>query len=240
MKISTAKTTWMSLGCVLTLITGTPAMADDTELLLISPDPSLLPKPNVLFIMDTSGSMTSTESTLQPYDNTQTYSGFCDPDSVYWTDVDILPVCNGTNEQYVFDSAFACDYATNQINGIGSYTNTMVQYNSTNGTSPRKWQYLKPGAHTDPVECEADSGDHGNGDPGFVYAANGSGLTYPWTDQPQNELSWGSAPRNLAYTFYDGNYLNWKSTPNNVTLSRQEIMIEVTKKGPEFREQYER
>lgn len=230
MKISTAKTTWMSLGCVLTLIAGAPAIADDTELLLISPDPSALPKPNVLFIMDTSGSMTSTESTLEPYDSTQTYSGVCRTDSIYWTDVDILPVCNATNEQYIFKTSFACDYAKDQIAGIGSFTNTMVQYNSANGMQPRKWQYLRPEYHDDPVECEADSGTHGVGDAGFVYAANGSDLAYPWTDKPQNELSWGSAPRNLAYTFYDGNYLNWKNSPNNVTLSRQEIMIEVTKK----------
>ena len=229
MKISTKNTTWMSLGCVFALIAGAPALADDTELLLISPNPGSLPKPNVLFIMDTSGSMTSTESTLEPYDSMQTYSGDCDVNNIYWTDVDVLPVCNGTNEQYLEKTSFHCNYAANQLAGIGSYTNTMVQYRSFNATAPRKWQYIGSGNHTDPVECEADSGVHGDGG-SEVYAANGAGLSYPWTDMPTNELSWGSAPRNLAYSFYDGNYLNWKSSPNNVTLSRQAIMIEVTKR----------
>ena len=40
MKISTRKTTWTSLGCVVALLSGTPALADDTELLLINPDPT--------------------------------------------------------------------------------------------------------------------------------------------------------------------------------------------------------
>lgn len=230
MKIAKQKATWMSLGTALTLVAGTPAIADDTELLLISPNPGTLPKPNVLFIMDTSGSMTTTESTTEPYDSTRVYVGACDINNIYWTDVDLLPVCGPGNEQYLEKPAFQCNYAANQIAGIGSYTNTMVQYRSSNGTQPRRWQYIEAGNHTDPVECEADSGTHGDGNPAYVYAANGSGLAYPWTDEQNNELSWGSAPRNLAYTFYDGNYLNWKNSPNNVTLSRQDIMIDVTKR----------
>ena len=229
MKISTVKTTWMGLGCAMTLLAGAPAIGDDTELLLIRPNPSTTPKPNVLFIMDTSGSMTSTESTLQPYDSNQTYSGLCDNNALYWTDVDTLPVCNPANEQFVYKGSFACNFANLQIMGIGSFTNTMVQFRSQSGSPPREWQYIEPGNHTDPIECEADSGVHGSGDPQFVYAA-ATGFDVGWSEFAADEVSWGSAPRNLAYTFYDGNYLNWKASPNNVTLSRQEIMIEVTKK----------
>ena len=60
MKISTRKTTWMSVSCAFALLAGMPAIADDTELLLINPDPSNNPKPNVMFILDSSGSMTTT------------------------------------------------------------------------------------------------------------------------------------------------------------------------------------
>ena len=63
-----------------------------------------------------------------------------------------------------------------------------------------------------------------------MWAANGTNLSDPFTDNPQGELSWGSAPRNLGYTVYDGNYLNWKNSPVNVTMSRSDIMKEVTKK----------
>jgi len=236
MKISSRKFTWTSTGCALALLSGTPALADDTELLLINPDPNSNPKPNVMFILDTSGSMTTTETTNAPYDYTQTYGGLCDTNAIYWTDVDVLPVCDssGTNTQWVYKSAFQCDYASNQIQGIGSFTNTMVQYrdggkDGMSGGSAR-WQYLAPGFNTEPVECQADSGRHGDGTPGVVYADKGTNLAYPWTPIAANELSWGSAPRNLSYTFYDGNYLNWKASPASVTLSRNAIMREVTKK----------
>ena len=66
MKISTRKNTWISVGCGIALLAGAPAMADDTELLLISPDPRFNPKPNVMFVMDTSGSMGTMEQTIQP------------------------------------------------------------------------------------------------------------------------------------------------------------------------------
>ena len=232
MKISSRKFTWTSTGCALALLSGAPAFADDTELLLINPDPTLNPKPNVMFILDTSGSMTTTESTNAPYDSSTNYSGLCDTDAIYWTDVDVLPVCDslGTNIQWVWKTAFQCDYATNQIQGIGSFTNTMVQYRS-DGASAEKWQYLAPAEYSGPVECQADSGVHGDGSNSTdVYAVNGTGLSYPWTDLATSELSWGSAPRNLSYTVYDGNYLNWKNSPTSVTLSRSVIMKEVTKK----------
>jgi hypothetical protein len=145
-------------------------LADDTELLLINPDPSLNPKPNVLFILDTSGSMTTDETTTQPYDSALTYGGDCDPTRLYWTDVDVQPVCDGSNLNYVEGASFVCDFATNQIAGIGSFTDTMIQYrdggvsgNDATLININTWQTLAPGYHTEPVECQADRGKHGDG-----------------------------------------------------------------------------
>ncbi len=236
MKISRTKTTWMGIGCAVALLAGVPAIADDTELLLLNPDPSNNPKPNVLFILDTSGSMTTMESTIEPYDSVlnPAYAGACDVNRIYWTEVDVLPVCNATNLNWVLKTSFHCEFAQKQIAGIGSFTNTMVQFReggkTGTGSGPFRWQYLATGYHTQPVECQADSGVHGDGRPTFLWADNGTNLPDPWIDDPSQELSWGSAPRNLGYTFYDGNYLNWKNSPNNVSLSRSEIMKIVTKK----------
>ena len=227
MKISAQNTTWMSLSCALAVLLGQPALADDTELLLFSQDPSLTPKSNVMFILDTSGSMTSTETTVEPYDSTIDYSGNCDKNNLYWSDVDVLPVCDGNETQFFDKSAFQCLFAANQIAGIGSFSGTMVQYYSKGNASP-KWQYLEPGEDSSDVECHADSGIHGDGTPGEVYAASGSGQPL-WTSEPKAELSWGSSPRNLSYTVFDGNYLNWKDSPQSVTFSRTKIMKLVTK-----------
>lgn len=83
MKIRIQKATWTSIGFVLALLTGNPALADDTELLLINPDPTQNPTPNVMFILDTSGSMTTTEVTNEPYDSSAAYLGTCDPSAIY-------------------------------------------------------------------------------------------------------------------------------------------------------------
>jgi type IV pilus assembly protein PilY1 len=234
MKIFNRKTTWMSVSCVAAMLVGTPAIADDTELLLINPDPTKNPKPNVMFILDTSGSMTTTQTTTAPYDGNTVYAGACDPNRVYWTDVDVIPVCDATNTAYIEKTSFHCDYATQQMFGIGSFTNTMVQWRDGGkdgmSTGPTRWQYLAPGYHNAPVECQADSGVHGDGRATFLWAAAGTNMPDPFTDDPKGELSWGSAPRNLGYTFYDGNYLNWRNNPTSVTLSRSDIMKAVTTK----------
>ena len=234
MKIFMRKTTWMSVSCAVAMLAGMPAVADDTELLLINPDPSKNPKPNVMFILDTSGSMTTTQSTTEPYDGNRVYGGACDSNRVYWTDVDVTPVCDATNTAYIEKASFRCEFAAKQMFGIGSFTNTVVQYRDggkdgmSGGTF--RWQYLAPGYNTEPVECQADSGTHGDGRSTHLWAANGTNLADPFTDDPGEELSWGSAPRNLSYTFFDGNYMNWKNNPVTVTLSRSVIMKEVTKK----------
>jgi type IV pilus assembly protein PilY1 len=234
MKISMRKTTWMSVSCAFALLAGMPAVADDTELLLINPDPTKNPKPNVMFILDSSGSMTTLQTTIQPYDGLAVYAGACDPNRVYWTDVDVTPVCVVTNTSFIEDSSFHCDYATQQMFGIGSFTNTMVQWRNggKDGLSggPTRWQYLAPGYNNSPVECQADSGVHGDGRLTFLWPSSGTNMPDPFTDNASSELSWGSSPRNLGYTFYDGNYLNWKNNPITVTMSRSNIMKEVTKK----------
>jgi len=77
-------TSWMSAGLLLTLVCGAPALADDTELLLVDPN-NQVPKPNILMIIDSSGSMTTPRDTKAPFDTTVDYSGFgtCVSDALY-------------------------------------------------------------------------------------------------------------------------------------------------------------
>ncbi len=231
MKTLKKNLSWTSTGCALALVAGTPAMADDTEILLVNPNQLTRPKPNVMFIMDTSGSMGTVETTIEPYDSTQSYSGACDSDAMYWTDVDIVPACDSANNRWIEKASWRCAAGDLQIAGIGSFTNTMVQYRQRNVfgvTLPSAWDYLEPGNNTDWVECGSDSGLHGPvaGD-SRVYASTRP-FDAGYTDKQSNEIAWGSAPRNLSYTVYDGNYLNWRASPTSVDLSRNEIMRTVT------------
>src|SRR5262245_46979452 len=63
-----------------------PARADDTEIYIGQPTQnSTATRPNILFVMDTSGSMGTTVTTTQTtYDPSVTYTGACAPTSVYW------------------------------------------------------------------------------------------------------------------------------------------------------------
>ena len=237
MKISTRKITWMSVSFAFAMLTGMPAVADDTELLLINPDPSQNAKPNVLFILDTSGSMTTEQWTLDPYDSARElgpYEGTCDPAKYYWSDVDVMPDC-ATTRNIIDADKYVCEFSRNQIAGIGSYTDTMIQYRNggADGLSSSKmtWQTLAAGYTGEYVECQADSGTHGDGlTSSNLWPQNGSDVNDLWTNDPKQEVSWGSAPRNISYTVFSGNYINWKNQPSDVLLSRSIIMKEVTKK----------
>ena len=216
-------------GFLLALTAVTPVVADDTELLLVTPSTAQDLEPNILFIIDTSGSMKNVEETIEPYDSTLSYAGDCGVDRVYWTTIETVPVCSAGNTNYIEQASFVCDIANQRMVGIGSYSDVIAQYRPDLSGGAAKWQYLEAGFNTEVVECEADSGIHGDGTAGFVYAAKGAGLANPFTDDPSEELSWGSSPRNANYTFYDGNYLNWKSNPVTVNLRRIDIVKAVTK-----------
>ncbi len=212
--------------------TGLPALADDTELLLVDPN-NQVPKPNILMIIDSSGSMTTQETTKQPFDTTDDYSGFgtCDPNVLYWTDLDAVPSCDAANTKFVAKTSFLCAAAARQLGGIGIYTNKMTQYRVGDSggftkffaTGVPRWQALEPGNATDIVECQKDRKKHGDGIDGtLLYAQRGGGVA-PYTDKKKDEVSWRSWPTSQSITVYDGNYLNYRT--NTVTIQQSRIGI---------------
>jgi type IV pilus assembly protein PilY1 len=227
------KTTGTVLGLTLAIVSGAPALADDTELLLVAPPDRSALKPNVMFILDTSGSMTTVQETGQPYDPNVDYSAFgtCDANSLYYSDGSTTPVCDALNTRFIAKNSWHCADAAIQIAGVGAYTGVLVQYR-LNLSGVTEWQELEPGNNVDPVECQEDSGEHGeNGgiDPSALYAVSGAGLADPWTSDSGQELAWGSSGRSTTYTIHDGNYLNYRNDPATFNLSRSDIMKDVTK-----------
>ena len=107
--------TWAGAGLFLALTAGAPAVADDVELLLSTPATSNAAKPNVLFIIDSSGSMTRTETSQEPFDPNRDYSdrGSCDTDMYYWTYNSGIPKCG---DEYKFKkTSFQCQQGRVQI-----------------------------------------------------------------------------------------------------------------------------
>jgi len=226
-------TTGTISGLLLALLAGAPAVADDTELLLVDPN-NQVPKPNILMIIDSSGSMNTNEETRLPYDAAAAYEGTCNPDMLYWTEVDAVPSCDPVNTQMIAKGSFLCAAADRQLTGIGVFTDTMVQYRTGSsgffsvflGLDQPRWQKLLPGNTTDPVECKKDRGRHSGDvlvDPNFgaggLYAQAGGGVE-PYTSIVKDEISWRSWPTNQKVTVYDGNYLNYRNVPTFVQQSR--------------------
>ena len=228
--MNSLKTKYLAVGMsvFVTMTVSAPAIADDTELLLVDPSNSAATPPNILFILDTSGSMGDPVSTTEPYDSNKVYAtGSCDTDRFYWTTLDVEPSCaGGGNTQWIDDTAFVCNDANLRMSGIGAYTGVLVQYRSDGGGASR-WQQLQAGNSSDEVECQNDSGLHGDGS-SDVYANSAAG-TNQWTPSASQELSWGSGDAAQTYTIYDGNYLNWKENPVTVNMAKMDILKAVTR-----------
>lgn len=226
MKKSSLHTAWAAVGLTIALTASSPVWADDVELLLSIPGASNAAKPNVLFMLDSSGSMTSIETTQTPFDSGTDYSGSCDDDYYYWTTNSTLPSCSGDNVRRFRKDKFACAQGLVQLADSGSYTDTMTQYRKRNNSW--KWRKLSRHQTNKWVECSADSGVHGNGNASQVYARIGSNVSL-FTSNQNNEVDWGSSPTNQIVTVYDSNYINWFNSPPASSMSRTAIVKAVTK-----------
>jgi type IV pilus assembly protein PilY1 len=166
------------------------AAADDTEIFTggVALAESGLVKPNVLFIIDTSGSMDDIGQAALPYDANTTYPGSCAADRVYFTrgttdpsDPANVPDCSGLDSTMGWfpKSWFKCNAATTAMTDNGYYivspsTTAAAQWRNTaasGGSAIRKWRDIQTGDALNfgtgdrirYVECKADSGNHGDG-----------------------------------------------------------------------------
>jgi type IV pilus assembly protein PilY1 len=207
----------------LAVFCGSPALADDTEIFVGQQSGA---RPNILFILDTSGSMDSQVSTQPPYDPAATYSGSCTSGRIYWIrGSGNAPDCSSTT-QWFNATQLACDAAVQGINSAGRYlAQRGGQWDATNN----RWDQVHSSVKDQPVECSADAGVHGQtaGDP-EVYAFNSGIANDRWTANPAVQVDWDNSPLNQSYTFFSSNWINWRNdTSNFVTRSRLEIVQDV-------------
>ncbi len=198
-------------------------LADDTEVYLGTGAINDEVRPNVTFIIDTSGSMDAKVTlTTGAYDPTQTYSGNCRSDRVYWS-TGSAPACN-TN-QWVDKSVFVCQDAGTAlgVSGSGYYVGRFARYRERS-RNRSAWTTLSSGTTDQLVECSADFGKHGNGG-AQKYPAN-ENKGGPFIATSGNAIKWNSVGSN--YTVYSGNYLNWKASGGGtIQKTRLEIVQDV-------------
>jgi len=215
----------------LTLMSSGALRADDTEIFVSEPKDTAAARPNILLIIDTSGSMVSNNVT-QPmdYDPITKYTGgSCTADKIYWKTGNGSVSCSSgssTKNQYIDAAAMACKTAKDVIDSLGTYVSaSTAQWRA--GSNVR-WEALRDDQHTttNPVECLADAAiKHGLADNDGKLPRNGS--QGPFTTDATQAVS--LAGQN-TYTFYSGNYLNYLSNlgnDNQVTLTRLEVVKSV-------------
>lgn len=208
----TTKFAAFGAGLAWTVIASISAQAQDIEI-FVGSNAGQTVKPNILLILDDSGSMGGTVITQNNYDPGVNYPGSCSTSRVYWSTGGTPPNCNTNN--YIELANFHCQRARNAFAAVqgGTYQDHFAHYDSG---SQRRWETLSSSYHTRPVECADDmpdvsSGWSGHGSissPSVVYPRNGN-TGQLWTNTASQAISWGNTPVNQLYNVYSGNYMNW-------------------------------
>ena len=154
MSVTKKRSTWVLAGALWALAAGAPSFADDTELFVSSTTAFANVNPNIMFIIDTSGSMRSSVVTQATYNPAFSYGGGCDAARVYWRRGSGSPPGCGTN-QWFDRTAFMCDAALQSFGSAGFYNDRMAQYDDDDDD---RWERLDTDEKDWLVECQDDSG----------------------------------------------------------------------------------
>jgi type IV pilus assembly protein PilY1 len=223
----------IAAGLAFAAYAATPAIAEDIEIYTTANLGTTAIQPNVMFIVDSSGSMGGLLSVPLPYDYTQVYIGCYDATKLYYTAGGSIPPC-GSKDVFLKTSN-KCDASVNQydlgviidpigpLEKLGFYADQIGQYNG----SKNIWQGMSTNNAAQQaylVECYTDSGLHGDTGPSSPYITDGG----PWTATvPAIPAAphpvWANGDNSLQ--IYDGNYLNYRIDPSvgSGDVSRMQI-----------------
>ncbi|MGE0581488.1 MAG: pilus assembly protein [Steroidobacteraceae bacterium] len=204
-----------------TILVALPAAADDTEIYMSKASAGA--QPNVLFIIDTSGSMDGKVDTTPLYDPNTVYTGSCAADRIYFSTDDDPPDC-GTSQWFPASSNH-CNASAAALTNIGGSGTWPAFGNSRERAAQYRrseWRGIS-GGNSGQVECAADNGVHGeNGTTTNPYPRDNAAS--PWG--ATSRLSWRSIGN--RYRFYTGNYLNYENgTGGASTMTRLQIVRDV-------------
>ena len=192
----------------------TSASALDTDIYF---DRAVEHLPNIVFYMDTSGSMRGSMNNVPlPYDPLTTYTGSFASTEVYYAPSGRVPstpsAVNSGQRGYMH-----CDVANTGIDARGFFTGRLTARlpNAVpdNATAEDVWLPINRGTwkSTDGhmVDCYEDRGTHGqNGGGGATYLSTDTASA--WTANTGDEIDWTDTGYTTAYV---GNYINYKLNP---------------------------
>ena len=187
-----------------------PTLADDSEVFTSSTfTTGVGARPNVLFIMDTSGSM---DSEVTVYDPTKTYTGSCDAATSTGATANSNP-SRRTAPPPRASSRWMQQPLPHLVHRHGGQW--LVERRACSSSTSTGTRLGRPGRRCPDrkVECEGDSGNHGD----TIASSTGKrqqSVRAQWQPAPHrwgsassnNQVNWGAKPR---VSFYSANYINW-------------------------------
>jgi len=223
MNVNLRKIRDVTLAFLLGAVPAGNALADDIEIYVGADNDLGGVPPNILFIIDTSGSMQGiVENDQAAYDPAIDYPGTCQDDRIYWSSRSNFPTC-GTS-QYVPLASFHCEAATDAFTTVGYFQDRFGSWRDSAGTNNDYWTDVDRRYQDRLTECKADQGVHGNGGAELYAADRGNG---PWSATAAHGTNWNNRD---VLTVMSGNYLNWwNNPPPRSTLTRLAVVQDVTK-----------
>jgi type IV pilus assembly protein PilY1 len=227
-----------------TLVCSSLVRADDSEIFF--GQSSSESAANIMFILDTSGSMNNKITTRAEYDPSHTYSGSCSSSYIYQARADLNPPACSTGTAQIPVSQFKCDAAATALGntGPGWYLDDAIRWATTTTTSEvctgkgknrtcsnvttttYSWGTAFVGSSSismSDVECY---GDHETAPyPNYSPSSTATQMTNTLADS-----YWQRGGTRQGRKFYSANYLNWLYDPSQVTSrSRIDIMKEAAR-----------
>ena len=215
---------------LLSIVLANLASADDSEIFYSNGGSSL--GPNVLLVVDTSGSMSSDAPiTASSYTSTTTYSGGCTGSTIYYlSSTPSSTFCSSSSKKSAAPQTtlanFQCTAGLTSLNSLGSYNDTFIQWSS--GWS----QSLVTGTKnlSNDVACTKDftsssssATTAGNGHGYPALNATGSKTPAEWT-ATSTSAWWSSSNKGTSYTAYSGNYLNYLAIGSTAKLTKLQVV----------------
>lgn len=235
----------VSICAALTTVGGQRAVADDTEVFFSgSSSSSSVIRPNILLILDTSGSMNKTTTfvssgNVDPYDEDENYNdgdADCDGNSVYY-----WPIANGTAptscdapglQSFNRNDYLKCKAAVSGLDGPQGYYGGSDYFArlKRNSSSNYTWQSTLNISNGRAVECKADAigtkyGESmGSADNKYPKASSGNSSSDSWTTTSTN--SWWNTNSGTQYYLFSPNYIRYNNDPptSGTRYSRMDVV----------------
>jgi type IV pilus assembly protein PilY1 len=219
---------------LLTLLAAPVVLADDTEIFV--QQPSTVTAPNIMLIMDTSGSMGTLVNTTTSYVPTTSYagtgtcSGIATSGWVYYSTGNNPPACN--SNQYMTSTQQKCADANGALGatGAGSYgpANLIRWVSNGGGATPWRWRRNSfNNAQVGDVECEADSvtSPYPRAQSFLTNAEKGSSTSAYTATASQSYWAPANSPSLQQYRLFSANYVVYYNQFRTVSLgTRMSIM----------------